>query len=116
MPEESKVPTAIGKPGKPKGKFTSASKRRKTTSAGPTLSRKDEDLVTPDALNITQGWTVQNTKLFEAWGLHYRKLVHRSETLAEEDVVSLLEIDKNRLDEYQAALGLQEKQRLEEQR
>ena len=31
-------------------------------------------------------------------------------------MVSLLEIDKNRLDEYQAALDLQEKQRLEEQK
>ena len=114
--EERKVPAANGKSGEPKWKTVSAPKKRRTTSAGPTLSRKDEDLVAPTALNITQGWTVQNKGLFEEWGQFYLKLVHKSDTLTEEDVAALREIESRQIDERQASLDKQKQQQLEQQR
>ena len=106
--EASKAPTANGKATvhKPKGKENSAPKRRRTTSAGPTLSRQDE-IPRPAAITLSQGWTDTNKALFEEWGQYYIKLVHTSDILTEDDVATLREIEKRQIDEHHTSLEKQ---------
>ena len=63
--------------------------------------------VAPAALTITQGWTDKNKELFEEWGQYYIKLVHKSDTLSEEDVAELRAIEERQIDGRHTSLERQ---------
>ena len=115
VPAAPKAPAANGKSGKPKGKASSDPKRRRTNSAGPTLSNQDEVLVEPAAIDITHWRAPENAKHFEEWGWHYSKLCQQNHSLAEEDASALRENNRKQLDERQATLDKQKQQHMEQQ-
>ena len=67
------APAASGKPGKAKAKSANDSKRRKTSFAA-LLSSKDKPTAEPTAIDVTRGWSLENTLLFDEWGLHFSEL------------------------------------------
>ena len=96
----------IGKAGKAKGKSSSDPKRRRTNSAGPTLSSKDKPPVETATIDVTRGWNTGNRLLFEEWGKHYSELCKNSKTYIEEDAANLLDVYTKLLTEAQTALDL----------
>ena len=58
-----------GKPGKAKAKATAPTKRRRVQSAGPTIGLR-KMLAEPAPVVVEQGWSIENTALFEEWKLH----------------------------------------------
>ena len=61
-----------------------------------------EEIPKPEAVQPAWGWTPGNKALFKEWEEYYRKLVQTSPVLTQEDVDSLLEQQKKRLDGQQA--------------
>ena len=92
---------------KAKAKSANDPKRRRTNSAGPTLSSKDKPPAEPASIDVTRGWSDENKLLFDEWGVHFSELCKNSKTLIEEDAANLLDVYRKLLAEAQTALDLQ---------